>query len=210
MAKPVICFDWDGTLCDSMRLCVEELRLALRRMGLPAQPDEVLGRCNGPTYEEAASIVGVPEERVGEYTHLRLQAGLELCPTVNHLFPGVREMLEALRGQATLCVVSNGMSDYLDLCLRSFGVEGVFERIETFRHGRSKAEALAEVIADLKPEQVWMVGDRLGDIEAGKANGVPTVVACYGYGTPDEWAVADMQARTVEELTALLLELVTK
>lgn len=210
MAKPVICFDWDGTLCDSMRLCVEELRLTLRRMGLPAQPDEVLGRCNGPTYEEAASIVGVPEERVEEYTRIRLQAGLELCPTVNHLFPGIREMLEALRGQATLCVVSNGMSDYLDLCLRSFGVEGVFERIETFRHGRSKAEALAEVIADLKPERVWMVGDRLGDIEAGKANGVPTVVACYGYGTPDEWAVADMQARTVEELTALLLELVTK
>lgn len=210
MVKPVICFDWDGTLCDSMRLCVEELRLTLRRMGLPAQPDEVLRRCNGPTYEEAASIVGVPEERVGEYTKLRLQAGLELCPTVNHLFPGIREMLEALRGQATLCVVSNGMSDYLDLCLRSFGVEGVFERIETFRHGRSKAEALAEVIADLKPERVWMVGDRLGDIEAGKANGIPTVVACYGYGTPDEWAVADMQARTVEELTALLLELVTK
>ena len=210
MAKPVICFDWDGTLADSMQLCVEELRLALKRMGLPAQPDEVLRRCNGPTYEEAASIVGVPEERVGEYTRLRLQAGLELCPTVNHLFPGVREMLATLRARATLCVVSNGMSDYLELCLRSFGVEGVFERIETFKHGRSKAEALAEVIADLKPERVWMVGDRLGDLEAGKANGVPTIVACYGYGTPEEWAAADLQARTVEELAALLMGLVTK
>lgn len=208
MAKPVICFDWDGTLCDSMRLCIEELRLTLKRMGLPELPDKVLGRCNGPTYEEAAAIVGVPVERIGEYTDIRLKAGLELCPTVNHLFPGIREMLETLRGKATLCVVSNGMRDYLDLCQRSFGTEGIFERMETFRHGRSKAQALGEVLADLKPERVWMVGDRLGDIEAGRANHIPTVVACYGYGTPEEWAVADMRARTVGELSALLTELV--
>ena len=206
MAKPVICFDWDGTLADSMQLCVEELRLTLTRMGLPVPPDEVLRRCNGPTHEEAASIVGVPQERVGEYSAIRLSASLELCPTVNHLFPGVREMLDALRERATLCVVSNGIRDYLDLCIRSFGVEGVFERTETFRHGRSKAQALSEVLADLRPERVWMVGDRLGDIEAGKANGVPTVAACYGYGTPEEWAAADVQARTVEELLRIFAE----
>ena len=210
MKKPVICFDWDGTLCDSMRLCVEELRLTLRRMGLPDQLDEVLRRCNGPTYEEAASIIGVPEDRVEEYTRIRLSAGLELCPTVNRLFPGVREMLGALRERATLCVVSNGMQDYLTLCLRAFDLEGVFQRTETFRHGRAKGQALAEVICDLRPERVWMVGDRLGDIRAGQENGVPTVAACYGYGTPEEWACADMRARTVEELRALLLAAVTE
>lgn len=209
VAKPVICFDWDGTLCDSMSLCVEELRLTLRRMGLPGQPEELLRRCNGPTYEEAASIVGVPDGRVEEYARIRLRAGLELCPTVNHLFPGVREMLEALRGKATLCVVSNGMGDYIDLCLKTFGLEGMFDRIETFRHGRCKAQALAEVLEDLKPDRVWMVGDRLGDIEAGKRCGIPTVAACYGYGAPDEWAAADLQARTVEELSTLLLTDVT-
>ena len=204
MKQSVICFDWDGTLADSMRLCVEEVRLTLQRMGLPVLPDEVLRRCNGPTYEEAAAIIGVPEERVAEYSDIRLRAGLELCPTVNRLFPGVREMLAALREKATLCVVSNGMRDYLDLCLGAFGVEDVFQRVETFRHGRSKAQALAEVLKDLQPDHVCMVGDRLGDIEAGKANGVETIVACYGYGTPEEWAVADRQARTVEELDELL------
>lgn len=210
MAKPVICFDWDGTLCDSMTLCVEELRLTLQRMGLPVPPDEVLRRCNGPTDEEAAAIIGIPGDRVAEYMDIRLHAGLELCPAVNHLFPGAKEMLEALLGKAELCVVSNGQREYIDLCIKLFGLEGIFLRTEAFRRGRSKAQALAEVLADLKPELVWMVGDRLGDIGAGKANGIPTVVARYGYGTPDEWAAADIQARTVEELTALLLEAVTK
>ena len=207
MTRPVICFDWDGTICDSMTLCIEELRLTLTRMGLPVPPDEVLRLCNGPNDEEAAAIIGIPEDRVAEYMDIRLHAGLELCPAVNHLFPGAKEMLESLCGRATLCVVSNGLPDYIDLCLKLFGLEGVFTRTEAFKHGRSKAQALAKVLADLKPERVWMVGDRLGDIEAGKANGIPTIAACYGYGTPDEWNAADKQVGTVEELGNMLLKL---
>lgn len=207
MTRPVICFDWDGTLADSMPLCVAEVRRTLRQMGLPEQPEEVLRRCNGPTYEDAAAIVGVPCDRMTEYMDIRLRAGMELCPTVNRLYPGTREMLESLRGRAMLCVVSNGQREYIDLCLRLFGLEGVFTRTEAFRHGRSKAQALAEVLADLGASQAWMVGDRLGDIEAGKANGIPTIAACYGYGTPDEWNAADRQAATVAELGNMLLEL---
>lgn len=207
MTRPVICFDWDGTLADSMPLCVSEVRRTLRQMGLPEQPEEVLRRCNGPTYEDAAAIVGVPCDRVAEYMDIRLRAGMVLCPTVNRLYPGTREMLESLRGRAMLCVVSNGQREYIDLCLKLFGLEGVFTRTEAFRHGRSKAQALAEVLADLGASRAWMVGDRLGDIEAGKANGIPTIAACYGYGAPDEWNAADRQAVTVEELGNMLLEL---
>ena len=207
MTRPVICFDWDGTLADSMPLCVAEVRQTLRVMGLPDQPDEVLRRCNGPTYEDAAAIVGVPADRVAEYMDIRLHAGMELCPTVNRLFPGTREMLEMLQGRAALCVVSNGQREYIDLCLKLFGLENVFTRTEAFKHGRSKAQALAEVLSDLGASRAWMVGDRLGDIEAGKANGIPTIAACYGYGTPDEWNAADRQAATMEALGSMLLEL---
>ena len=43
-----------------------------------------------------------------------------------------------------------------------------------------------------------------GDILAGVENGLPTAAACFGYGTPEEWAHADFQARTVPELRAWL------
>lgn len=207
MQKPVICFDWDGTLCDSMQLCVEEVRLTLERMGLPVPSEDVLRSCNGPNDEEAAPLIGIPPHRVAEYLDIRVNTGLALCPTVNRLFPSVKEMLEAVRDRAVLCVVSNGMGTYIDLCLRVFGLEGVFQRIESYHHGRSKAQALAEVLADLKPGRVWMIGDRLGDIEAGKANGISTIAACYGYGNAQEWAAADRQVRSVEELTQMLLQL---
>ena len=51
-----------------------------------------------------------------------------------------------------------------------------------------------------------MVGDRKGDFLAGRDNGLPTVSACYGYGLPDEWALADRQAYSVEKLQNMLLD----
>ena len=51
-----------------------------------------------------------------------------------------------------------------------------------------------------------MVGDRTGDIRAGKLNGLPTVAAAFGYGNAEEWAEADHCAATMDELQTLLLD----
>ena len=56
--KPVIFFDWDGTLADSMNLCVAEIRQALITMRLPDLPDDVL--------------------RPASYTHLTLPTNREV------------------------------------------------------------------------------------------------------------------------------------
>ena len=97
--KPVIFFDWDGTLADSMNLCVAEIRQALITMRLPDLPDDVLRQCNGPTFEQSLDILHIPHDRAQEYMTTRLTAELALVPTVNRLFPGVREMLQTLRQQ---------------------------------------------------------------------------------------------------------------
>ena len=120
--KPVIFFDWDGTLADSMNLCVAEIRQALITMRLPDLPDDVLRQCNGPTFEQSLDILHIPHDRAQEYMTTRLTAELALVPTVNRLFPGVREMLQTLREYADLCIVSNGEHDYIALCLQVFGL----------------------------------------------------------------------------------------
>lgn len=203
--KPVICFDWDGTLCDSMALCIEENRTTLARMGLPAQPESVLRRCNGPTFEEAAPMLGIPPERLEEYCRIRLSCALELVPKVNRLFPGARELLAVLGEKAELYIVSNGTEAYLKSCMKQFGLEDVFGRIVWCHPERTKTENLALLLAQLQPERAVMVGDRLGDIRAGKDNGLPTIAAAFGYGSEDEAAQADAAAHTMQELQEMLL-----
>ena len=206
MSKNVIFFDWDGTLCDSMQLCIEENRNTLRRLGLPDQPDEVLRRCNGPTFEEAAPIIGVPPERMEEYCRVRLSCALDLVPKVNRLFPGARELLTALAPHAELCIVSNGTEAYLKLCLKQFGLENVFRRVVWCHPERTKAQNLALLLEEMQPVRAVMVGDRLGDIHAGKANGLPTIAAAFGYGSDAEYAEADQRADTMAELQSILLK----
>lgn len=205
MKKPVICFDWDGTLCDSMELCINENRMVLERMGLPPVPETTLRKCNGPTFEEAAPMLGIPADRMEEYCRKRLECALSLVPTVNRLFDGTKALLETLRPHAELCIVSNGTEEYVRLCMQVFGLEGVFHRIVTSRPDRTKTQNLAALLDELQPERAVMVGDRLGDIRAGRDNGIPTIAACFGYGSDEEYALADQRAGSMAELQALLL-----
>lgn len=207
MKRPVIFFDWDGTIADSMPLCIGEIRLALQRMGLPDLPDSKLMECNGPTYEESVAVLGLPQERGEEFLRLRKEAEMELVPQVQQFFPGIRQMLDELRTFADLAIVSNGLQEYLELSSRVLDVEDCFIRLQAHIPGKNKAEALALLIDELKPERCVMVGDRLGDIDAGKANGIPTVAACYGFGNEAEYAQADYRADTVADMTALLKKL---
>ena len=205
LKKPVIFFDWDGTLCDSMQLCIEENRNTLRLLGLPDQPDEVLRRCNGPTFEEAAPMIGIPADRMEEYCRVRLSCALDLVERVNRLFPGARKLLTALQPHAELCIVSNGTEAYLKKCLKHFQLEDVFRLVIWCHPERTKTQNLALAIEALQPDRAIMVGDRTGDIRAGKANGLPTVAAAFGYGSAEEWAEADYTANTMDELQTLLL-----
>lgn len=204
--KPVICFDWDGTLCDSMQLCIEENRSTLADMGLPPKPEAVLRACNGPTFEEAAPMLGIPADRMAEYCRIRLENALSLVPRVNRLFSGAKEMLLELQPYADLCIVSNGTQAYLTLCMQHFGLEGMFRRIVWCRPDHTKTENLADLLAELRPERAIMVGDRVGDLRAGKANGLPTVAAAFGYGNDAEYAAANLRANSMEDLKRLLLD----
>lgn len=202
---PLLCFDWDGVLADSMGLCIAETRETLRQMHLPDLPDDVLRACNGPTYEQAVDILHIPHDRVAEYMAIRRAAGLALTPTVNRLFPGVREMLDTLRGRARLCVVSNGERNYVALCLKIFQLEGIFSHVITAVPGRTKADNLRTLLLDVQPERAVMIGDRLSDFQAGKACSLPTMAACYGYGCEEEYQQADWRAQTVQALSEMLV-----
>lgn len=208
--RPIIYFDWDGTLADSMDLCIAECREALLDMGLPNLPDDVIRQCNGPTDQEACAILRVPEEMQEEYVRRRVAAGLRLTPTVNRLFPGVREMLQTLQPVADLAIVSNGQPEYLALCQKVFGLEHVFCQVASYTPGKTKAQLLQTLLNQRGPGKAVMVGDRQGDIMAGRACGLPTVAAAYGYGNPAEYALADAQCPTPQALTAWLYRFATE
>jgi phosphoglycolate phosphatase len=113
-------------------------------------------------------------------------------------------MLKELRKEADLVIVSNGYPEYIDRSLDITKTREIFAHVQSCIEGLNKTQVLALLPETMKPEKCIMVGDRTGDIIAGRENGVPTIAAAFGYGTPEEWALADMQAVSVGHLTEML------
>ncbi len=57
---------------------------------------------------------------------------------------------------------------------------------------------------DMRPDEALLVGDSIYDIEAGRAAGVKTVAALYGYGDPGFWRQADYRIESIEGLIEIL------
>jgi phosphoglycolate phosphatase len=71
----------------------------------------------------------------------------------------------------------------------------------------SKIEVMSDAIKGLShlslgTSEIVMIGDRIHDFEASRELGVTCVAVRWGYGNPDEWAQADHQVGTPEELSA--------
>ena len=203
MKEHFIFFDWDGTLADSMDVCVQGIKLALSRMHLPCPADETIRLCNGPAYDACIGILGVPESIAKEFLLVRSKAEMEVLDDVQRLFPGIEEMLKALSSEGKLCIVSNGLQQYLDRSLALTGIGHYFTRAQARIRGLDKTEVLRNLLQEYRPGSAVMIGDCACDIEAGRGNGLRTIGAAYGYGKKEEWSSADDIAYTVEDVAAL-------
>ncbi len=202
--KPVICFDWDGTLGDSMDLCLGEIRLALKRIGHPPVDEALIRACNGPTHEESIHVLGLDPAIGPTFLQERIRAEQELIPVLLKLYPGVEECLKSLMPAADLVIVSNGQEDYIRRSVGLFGLTHCFRTIQAAIPGFNKTQVLHKVLQDVEADRSIMVGDRRTDIVAGVENHLLTVAVTYGYGTEDEWTLADLRVDSVAEMRDLL------
>ena len=205
MSRPVIYFDWDGTLGDSMALCFAEVSGALEELGYPPQPPELLAQCNGPTIRESAPLMGIRPEDVERYFEARSRLEVTLSPRYAKLYPGIGPLLRELLRYADLAIVSNGFGGYIRASAEACRVADCFVRIQGAVPPLTKPQLLARMLEEMRPARAAMVGDRLGDIRAGVENGLMTVAVTYGYGSEEEWRDATARAATVEELREQLL-----
>jgi phosphoglycolate phosphatase len=210
-----ILFDLDGTLTDPRIAITSSLAHALREVGFtPPPPDQLIWCIGPPLRQNLLRIMG------GERAHLieravecyfRRYAIEGVRETI--LYPGVEEMLLRLRaGGATLYLASAKLTAHASDALAAFSLLGHFAGVYgSARDGSlsDKVELIRFIIAEtgIAPERSAMVGDRALDIVAGKANGMFTIGATYGFGSREELEAtgADALCASPEALPELLL-----
>ncbi len=210
-------FDLDGTLADTAPDLVAAANLLRTKRNLEPMPYEVLRpRASAGARGLIFGAFGFDKDHP-EFEELRLEflANYEKNICVNTtLFDGVSDVLDELESRSiTWGIVTNKserlthpLLNLMNLAKRSQAIIG--GDTTPFAKPHPAPILKAAEICSVNPLNCIYVGDDLRDIEAGKAAGMKTVAAAYGYCGCDEhiseWG-ADHIIQHPSELTALLL-----
>ena len=209
--KSVI-FDVDGTIVDSLPLCVEAFRLAVEPMAKRTIPEEEIFSAFGPS-DEGTLRVFVPdavETCMEQFLHHYRQLHPVMCPKP---FDGITDILDWLKSQQIpIGMVTGKGPRSLAVTLEVLGLEHYFDTIETGSPLRAnKPECLRKVLEtfQLSPSEAVYIGDSPSDITACREVSMPIYSVAWAkmVDLPKLQALQPEKiAHTVEELKLLLRE----
>ena len=188
-------------------------KTVLADCGLEVPGPETMRKFVGPPLGETFIQFGIPADKVDEAIAVYRSRYMTVGKYENFPYPGVREMLEALKndGKRLFVATSKPETTSVDI-LRHFELDQYFEIIAgASLDGKrgSKSQVLSYLLerANGQTDGI-MVGDTVFDILGAKALGIPAVGVSWGYGDVAEMNAAGAVAMmdSPAELTAFLLK----
>lgn len=210
-------FDLDGTLADTDRDIRESWKAALVDLGLDC-PDFDEKFVSGPPIDEMAKAL-FPDRYTDELANgirVRFASHYDTDGLPNTVEYGEAvEAAKALKARGDyVAIVTNKRYLGATAVVRKFGWDGLFDALHTGDMdvalgkpgGRKlrKTELLKRVIADLGAplSDCVMIGDTKSDFEAADYCGIESIAVTWGYGKPEELALATKTITSASQLMA--------
>lgn len=199
LARPhAILFDLDGTLADTAPDLAQALNKLRLDRGMPPAPYESLRpyASAGARGLIGAGLGLTPEAE--EYEPLRVAFLDNYAAAIavhSRLFEGVPALLARLDDEGIAWgVVTNKAMRFTDALVPLIGLGHAACVVsgDTTPHAKPHPAPLLEAARRLgkAPEACWYVGDDMRDIQAGRAAGMATIAAAWGYcgsDGPTQW-----------------------
>lgn len=185
MEKLVI-FDIDGTLFQALKVSLPAYQILFKEMGRPDPTPEDIAHILGEPISEVVKIFGIEGGKEAEEAFSRRVDELEFAciEKYGELFPGVYSMLEKLKAKGYgIALCSLGVQMYVEGVMEKTGISAF---VDTYRFDNGvdgKDIMIKSILDELNPKEAIMVGDRVHDVEAAKANGLQTLGCPYGYAS---------------------------
>jgi phosphoglycolate phosphatase len=193
----LVIFDLDGTLIDSRLDLVHSVNAALRHIGRPELPEDVIASYVG----DGAPIL-IQRALGGEIVDEALiRKGLEFFLSyyrehkLDHttVYPGVPEALAAIQNSANgmprqLAVLSNKPVKPSRAIVEALGLGQFFSQVyggNSFAGKKPDPEGAIALLREsgARPEQAAIVGDSQVDARTGRNAGLWTIGVTYGFAT---------------------------
>ncbi len=213
-SAPIVLFDFDGTLADTAPGLAQAANRQRAQRGLEPLPYEQLRpaasqgargllRTALDLHPEHADYIATRDEFLRDYAELMYEHSA--------LFPGIPELLSQLQGHGMAWgIVTNKLTDLTEPLVKYLQLQpAVVLCGDTTPHFKPHPQPLLHAAAALGVDtsQCLYVGDDLRDVQAGRAAGMTTVAAEWGYagggGPLSAWG-ADHVVQSPEHTWALI------
>ena len=209
MKFPLVIFDWDGTLMDSVGRIVSSMQRTAAQLHLK-QPSEIAVR----------DIIGISlepaiEKLFGRLSSADMAAFIKVYRqqyvhddmTPSPLFPGAREMLEDLRARGYTLAVATGKARHgLERVWQEADIRHLFHASRCADETASKPNPL--MLTELLDETGYdvahaiMIGDSTHDMQMAQNAGMARIAVRFGAHSAEQLAPHQPLA-ILDELTAL-------
>lgn len=217
VSPSIVLLDLDGTLTDSAPGILAGIRHALDVVGAPQPTPEVLRGVIGPPLRDTfGTLLGLAPEQVEPALAAYLTRYDERGWAENAVYPGVPELLAALRDAGLRMAVATSKNERTaGRIVAHFGLAPFVELVAGAGddgNRRAKADVVERALRGLGVDpvpgatrDVVMVGDREHDVDGAGVWGIPTALVGWGYGSAAEHARARWSVPDTAALTALLV-----
>jgi phosphoglycolate phosphatase len=209
-----VLFDLDGTIVDSATDITASLAHMFTELGLDVPSDEVLRSYVGPPLLDSLRLTaGFDDAEAWEALNIyRDHYGEHVLRSP--VFPGVTGVLQRVHAAGIPIALATSkpesmarvVLDHADLSQYFTVITGASDDEEL----STKADVVAEALRRLQAKGIdttdaVMVGDRGYDTLGAAANGVPTIMVEWGYGSPAEAGDALAVVHSTDQLRSLLV-----
>ena len=184
-----VIFDWDGTLGDTRQVIVIAFQKALSEINCKVSDEYIERRIGIGAADTFRDILRSAEMRFDEKLIQRLverksQFEIELTDQVK-LFPGARELLEALQGKVKMVLASMNNRSVIIHLLKAKDLEKYFDAVltaESISHSKPDPEIFLKAASNLKarPEKCVVVEDSIFGVKAAKSANMGCIAVVTG------------------------------
>jgi phosphoglycolate phosphatase len=177
---PLLLFDFDGVIVDSLTVFHELLDAACRAQGVALAG----GREGFLRLFDGNMIAGLRQAGVAADQLDPILAGLgsRLAAAADRYppFPGIVAAFHVLTAEAPVYVITSNLTAVVRAHLERHGIRGVRDVLGSDRE-RSKQAKIRTVAALWPDRQPVCIGDTRGDMDEAHAAGATAVAACWGW-----------------------------
>lgn len=203
MLKAVI-FDFDGTIADTVPLCIAACRAAFEPLAGRKFSDEEIVATFGPSEEGSVRALIPDHYEAGLAAYLACYKKLHaLCPKP---FDGIPPLLRRLKSKGLVVGLVTGKGRRsCDISLEAYGLAGAFDAVETGSpDGPCKPKGIAAILNrfGLDGREALYTGDVPSDIAASRQAGVRIASAAWATTADPEALAAHAPDAVCESLEA--------